>query len=312
MWRTILIGQGERLSVKNKQLIVHGKEDIKIPIEDIYSIVIENRMLSITSPTITALTDEGVHVLFCDEKHLPVSLVLPLNTHYRVLSVLKKQIYMEQDFKDKIWQKIIRAKILNQAEVLELCERNETVIQHLKKYSDEVIEGDLRNREGLAAKLFFREMYGAEFIRMNDDVINSALNYGYAVIRACVSRTLVAYGFNCAIGIHHIGEYNPFNLADDLMEPLRPIVDYWVDNNIYDLNDYLTKSNRIGLVSLVNRTVLCDNKHTKLRYAIDRYINSFVTCIDRRDVSYLRIPQILELGEETEDEQQIYANNSLF
>jgi len=312
MWRTIIISGSEKLKVSNKQLVICGEQEITIPIEDIYSVVIENRLLSVSIQTITELTGAGVHVLFCDERHLPVSLLLPLNTHYRVLSVLKKQILMNREFKDILWKSIIKAKITNQIRVLEFCGKYGSSIHNLEKYAEEIIEGDLHNREGVAAKVFFREMYGAEFIRMKDDAINAALNYGYAIIRASVSRTLVAYGFNCAIGIHHIGEYNPFNLADDIMEPIRPIVDLWVENNSDSLIEGLTKENRKGLIGLINRSVTCDNKKTKLRYAIDRYINSFVTCIDKGDVCALKPPILNDLGEETEDEQQIYAYSSLF
>lgn len=232
MWRTLIITQGEKISVKDNWLIVETPESSnKIPVSDLYSIVVDNRQTYLTVAAITRLTNEGVHIIYCDEKHNPVSVIMPLNTHYRPLNVLKKQLALSQGFKDVMWQEIIKAKIENQAEVLKLQNCSMDVYRHLHKFIKEVTVGDKTNREGLSAKMFFRALYGSEFVRMADDVINAALNYGYAIIRSAVSKTLVAYGYNCVLGIHHISETNPFNLAEDLMEPLRPIVDLWVDNN---------------------------------------------------------------------------------
>lgn len=115
------------------------------------------------------------------------------------------------------------------------------VCERMQQLAQEVLSGDTGNREGIAAKMFFRNFYGCDFIRFENDIINIALNYGYAVIRSSVARSLCAYGYNCALGIHHINEANPFNLADDLMEPLRPLADIWVWQNNEDLVDTLTK-----------------------------------------------------------------------
>lgn len=295
MWRTVIISQGEKLGLRNNRLVVNGDKEVEIPIEDLYSVLIDNQQTFITVGVMTAMTDAGVHVILCNEKHIPVTLILPLNTHYRAYNVLKKQLALEDEFKKIIWQKIIQAKIVNQAQVLKIAGCSKGVIDHLLKYREEVTLGDLRNREGLAAKMFFRELYGSEFIRLEDDVINYALNYGYAIIRSAVSKTLTAYGYNCALGIHHIGDYNPYNLADDMMEPLRPIVDLWVDKNRDDLLDELTRKNRLELIGLVNCYVMCDNKKTRLRYAVDKYTNSFTTCLDKRDPDKLKIPVIIGL-----------------
>jgi CRISPR-associated protein Cas1 len=303
MWRTVIVSRGEKLSLRNSRLVVNGDPDIEIPIEDIYSVLIDNRQTFLTVGAMTALTDAGVHLVLCNEKHVPVSLLLPLNTHYRAYNVLRKQIDMEEDFKDSIWQKVVQAKISNQAHVLKIARCSKDVANHLIRFSNEVVPGDLHNREGLAAKMFFKEIYGSGFIRMEDDVINAALNYGYTIIRSAVSKTLTAYGYNCALGIHHIGDYNAFNLADDMMEPLRPIVDLWVDKNKEDLFDELTKQNRNELVGLVNCYVLWDNKKTRLRYAIDKFINSFTTCIERRDANKLKIPLIIGLEKEDREDE---------
>ena len=169
-------------------------------------------------------------------------------------------------------------------------------MERLLQLREEVVAGDEGNREGIGAKWFFRSLYGADFIRMHDDGINAALNYGYAILRSAVGKTLTAYGYNCTMGVHHINEANPFNLADDLMEPLRPIVDLWVDEHQEELVDELTKEVRLELINLTNQTVLFDNKKMRMRYAIDKYISSFTSALEKGNPKLLKIPILLNLA----------------
>lgn len=265
----------------------------KVPIEDIYSIVLDNNRSTISSAAVTAITLAGAHILVCNEKHMPQSVIYPLNTHYRPLNVVKKQLEMSDEFKDKIWQLIIQGKIRNQARVMELCRIPREKSGRMYRFAEEVIPGDRGNREGIAAKWFFRAIYGSAFIRHADDAINAALNYGYAVIRSAVGKTLTAYGYNCVIGLHHINEKNPFNLADDMMEPLRPMVDFWVDQNSEELAGSLSQDNRKELVNLINQPIWQDNKRMSLRNAIDRYISSLTTAIERQNPKFIKIPMII-------------------
>lgn len=293
MWRTLIINTAERVKLKDNWLIVeaeHGEE--RIPVEELYSVVIDNQATMLSVGAINALTENNVHILYCGGKHLPESIILPYNTHYSPLAVVKRQLEWDSAFCDKMWEKIIKAKIKNQAAVLKMCERSRSVTAQLLQYADEVEPGDPANREGLAAKVFFRELYGSAFIRMNDDAINAALNYGYAIIRSSVAKTLCAYGFNPVIGIHHIGSQNPFNLADDLMEPLRPLVDMWVDINHDDLIDTLSKDNRKRLVNLVNEVMEFDGKNMKVRNAIDKYVSCFTGCVNQKNTKKFDIPKI--------------------
>ncbi len=294
MFRTVVVNFGEKISVKDNWVVVTaGDEDRRIPLEDIYSIVIDNPITCITAPAITKLTDNGTHILVCNEKHLPVSIILPQNNHYRPLNVIRKQIDMSVDFKNQLWDKIIKAKIINQSKTLKLCGCKKEIYNRLLDFSEEVIDGDEGNREAVAAKMFFREMYGSSFIRMADDAINAALNYGYSIIRSAFCKTLVSYGYNCVLGIHHINESNPFNLADDLMEPLRPIIDMWVDDNIEDLVDSITRQQRNELASITNNLILWNGKQMRIRNAIDKYVSSLTTAIDKNNADLLKIPEII-------------------
>ena len=293
MWRTLIINSAERIRLKENWIVVeteNGEE--RIPVNELYSLVIDNQMTTLSVGAINALTEYGVHILYCGKKHLPESVILPYNTHYSPLAVVKKQLEWDEAFCDKIWEKVIKAKIRNQANVLKMCGRSNSVIQGLLQFADEVQPGDPGNREGLAAKMFFRELYGSAFIRMNDDAINSALNYGYAIVRSSVAKTLCAYGFNPVIGIHHIGRQNPFNLADDLMEPLRPLVDMWVDMNHETLNGELSKYDKRELVNLVNAVMEYDGKNMKVRNAVDKYICNFTGCVNNKSTIKFEVPVI--------------------
>ena len=141
--------------------------------------------------------------------------------------------------------------------------------------------------------MFFRNLYGTNFIRFSDDDTNAILNYGYAIIRSGVAKSLVAHGFNCVIGVHHISETNEFNLADDFMEPLRPLVDEWIAKNPDSLSEGLTKFVKNELVGLVNSEVLFDGKKMKVRYAIDSMVKSFVTALETQNPNRLVLPEIL-------------------
>ena len=294
MFRTVTVYSGEKVSVKQNWMVVSGADgEHRLPVEDIYSVVIDNRQTLLTAPFITTLTKAGAHILICDEKHLPASVILPQSIHYHPLTVMRKQIALPEDIKDKLWDRIARQKILNQAKVLELCGGKRERCARLRELAEEVKDGDAGNREGIAARIFFHELYGYEFVRFYDDAINAALNYGYTVIRSAVAKTLTAYGYNCVLGLHHINEANPFNLADDIMEPLRPIVDMWVSDNHEDLVDTLTKQQRNELAALVNQLVLWDGKKMRLRNALDKYVSSLTTAVNNLSPAKLKLPEMI-------------------
>ncbi len=249
MWRTVIISSGERLNIKDNWLIVYSqKGETKVPVDDLYSVVIENRSAMLSVSVLTTLTQAGTHIIFCDANHLPTTISLPLNNHYRPYSVVKKQIEMSQVFRDCLWQKIVVQKIKNQSLCLKYVGVETKRYKEIEDISLKVKVGDITNREAVAAKKYFPYLFGVTFRRSDDDITNSALNYGYAIIRSSVAKTLASYGFNGAIGLHHISETNPFNLADDIMEPLRPIVDMWVDQEGENLFETLTYHNRRDLI----------------------------------------------------------------
>ncbi len=293
MFRTLYVTSGERLSVSANWLVVEADgESKKIPVEDIQTLILDNVHACLSVYTWQSLAKHDVNVVLCDEKHLPCCSLLALNQHYRPYGVLKKQMALTQEFKDLLWQKIVKVKIENQNSALKLRCVPQEVTDRMQQLASEVLLGDIGNREGIAAKMFFRNFYGYNFLRFEEDVINAALNFGYAIIRSAVARSLCAYGYNCCLGIHHINENNAFNLADDFMEPLRPLVDLWVFRHNDELVDALTKSNRVGLANIINDEVIMVGKMMKLYNAIDKYVASFTTAIDNADKNKLLLPYL--------------------
>ena len=295
MWRSVIIYNGERLSVQDDWLVVSFEDNTvkRIPLEDLYCVVIDNKNLTVTVPTLSLLAKHRIHLILTDEKHLPVSQMYPLNTNYHCYRVLKKQLDMSEEFKGEIWKLIIRKKIENQATCLENAWTERAVVNRLRELALEVLAHDVGNREGICAKLFFRNLYGTDFIRFTDDETNAVLNYGYAIIRSGVAKSLVAHGFNCVMGVHHISETNEFNLADDFVEPLRPLVDDWVAKNSECLTEGMSKYVKNELVNLVNSEVLFDGKTMKARYAIDSMVKSFVTALETQNPNRLVLPDIM-------------------
>lgn len=268
-------------------------EERKIPLEDIFCIVVDNRTLAITVPLLVKLAQYQINLITTDERHLPVSQTLPFNTHYRCFKVFKDQMQMSDSFRNESWKRIVTAKILNQSIVLEAAMVDPLVVERMRELAGEVVINDSGNREGIAAKMFFRNLYGSGFVRFADDKINAALDYGYAIIRSGLSKTLVAYGFNCMLGIHHISETNAFNLSDDFMEPFRPLVDEWIVNHPDLVEEGLVKETKAGLINLLNDEISFDGKRTKVRYSFDQMIRSWVTAIMQNNASQLIMPQVI-------------------
>ena len=295
MFRIVYVAKGESITVTDNWLVIkdeHGKES-KVPVDDIYTLFLENVHIRISVYALQYLSNSGVNIVCCNAKNMPACMVQPFSMHYRPYGVLKKQLALTTSFKNLIWQWIVKAKIMNQYFVAKAVGVEKVVVERLRQLADEVLPGDTGNREAIAAKMFFRNFYGCDFIRFADDILNCALNFGYTIMRSAVARALTSYGYNCALGVHHINEANAFNLADDFMEPFRPLVDQWVREHNDELVDELSKQNKLGLINLLNAEVNWNNKIMKLHNALDRYVASFITAIDSADVNKLLIPRII-------------------
>ncbi len=224
-WRSVVITRPAKLSLKSGSLVITQNGDVaRVPLEDMGVVVLDHSEIELNTALLSALAEEGVTTLTVGRSHMPNGALLPYLPHSRALKVMTAQLGLSLPEKKRLWQRIVQFKTLNQAETLSGL-GNEERAARLRKFSSGVRSGDPDNVEATVAAIYFRAMFGSDFCRSQDRFYNSALNYGYAVIRATIARSLVAHGFLPAFGIFHHNEQDSFNLADDLIEPYRPLLD---------------------------------------------------------------------------------------
>ncbi len=224
--RTLFFSHAVCLSTRHKQLVIFSKEtqeETLVPIEDIGFVIVENALVSLTIPLINELTDNNCALIFCNEKHLPFSMTMPLDCNEIQSQLFSAQINAKLPVKKKCWKQIVEYKIKNQGLVLKKYDLDFT---RLVDFSKCVKSGDPTNMESQAAKFYWDNLFGKKWSRDRfGDFPNNYLNYGYAILRAATARALVGSGLLPTLGIHHHNKYNAYCLADDLMEPYRPFID---------------------------------------------------------------------------------------
>lgn len=288
----ILVGSDAKIHIKDKQLFLeklNTSEEIDYPLEDINSIVIESQQSIISTKTITDLAEHNIATFFCDQSHLPNTQVLSFNGHYKNLLIYNIQTQCPKPLQKRLWQSIIKQKISNQAKALNLCNIKNDIDQLVSQVSS----GDTNNIESVAALKYFKLMFGKDFSRNQISLINSALDYGYSIIRGAIARSVVAHGLITFLGLHHCNQLNAFNLVDDLIEPFRPIVDLFVFNNFADSQENeLNRNMKQSLIGLLNADVLVSDKKYSLSYAVDMMVSSFVDSMSK-NINKLLLPDIL-------------------
>ena len=224
--QTLFFSHPARLSLKDNQLVITLKDSNELitrPIEDIGFVVIENQQIIFTIPLLNELVHNNVSVILCDAKGMPSSMLMGLNNNATQAESLKYQLNVSEPMRKQAWKQIVEQKIRNQAAVLD-----KLGIEHhnLKACYSSVLSGDTSNREGIAARQYWTQLFGKDFRREREGLPpNNLLNYGYAVLRAATARALIGSGLLPALGLFHRNRYNAFPLADDVMEPYRPYVD---------------------------------------------------------------------------------------
>lgn len=288
-YRNVMITTPCRIHCKHGQLIVQGDASASFPIEDLLSVLIESRQCTITTAALAALTEEGVTVFACDEKHIPCAITLPFARHSRQLEITRIQLGWTQPVRNRWWQQIVQAKIRNQAECLALCGCCEGAAL-LRSRAAGVRSGDRENREATAAALYFPALFGEGFTRGEEsDTRNAALNYGYAILRGCMTRCLAVYGFLPWLGLHHNSTLNAWNLADDMMEPYRPVVDLFVASQVREDAPLDTRL-KSCLFNLLNMDIRSGGQRHSIAYAMERQVQSL-----RSDAKMLGLPELMPL-----------------
>ena len=291
-FKSVYIANPARLTVRREQLVIAQDSEVTIPMEDITSLMVESRQVSITSATLQKLAEYEVTVYFCDEQHLPSALLLPLNSHCRQLKVLQAQIALTKPRQKQLWQQIVAAKISNQAKCLELLQNHNYL--YLRTLAKQVRPGDPANLEAMAAAFYFPNLFGVNFTRELPCLANSALNYGYSIVRGAVARNLVTRGLEPCLGIFHHNQLNQFNLADDLMEPLRPLVDLFVASELKSEDEELTPTIKKQLFNLTNYMLKQGAKRYRLISAIGKISDNFKRALtDKSEI--LELPELIPL-----------------
>ena len=292
--RIVGIEQRSYLYKKNQQLVVEQDHCIQwtVPIEDLGALVLSDPAIVVSQSLVIACLEAGAVIIFCDRRHMPASVLLPLDGHSLHARVLETQIGVTKPVKKRLWKQIIARKIKHQAIVLD---RFQSQPKPLLAMSGRVKSGDPENLEAQAAKYYWKNLFPSDFQRNPDGSgINACLNYGYAILRAAIARAICATGLHPALGIHHCNQYNAMQLADDLIEPLRPMV----DTAVYELlasNDGkelpLDSDTKQCLLSIAASECIIGDTQLPLMVALSRYAASLKKVFEGNARS-LEIPSI--------------------
>lgn len=286
-WRVVVITNRCKLEYRLGFLVCRGEETKKIYLNEISTLIIESTAVSLTSALLCELMNNKTNVIFCDEKHNPNSQLLPLNSRHDDSGMIKKQITWTKLDKDYVWKLIIENKIYQQAKFLQ--ELGNEKFELLKSYIPEVAFGDETNREGHSAKVYFNALFGLDFKRGGCDFINSALNYGYAILLSAINREVVSAGYLTQLGVKHCNEFNHFNLSCDLMEPFRPLVDRKV---YFAKRTEFSSDFKFELCDILNENVLILGKVYSVSDAISIYVRRILNALSTsnfEDVAFFEV-----------------------
>lgn len=292
--RTLYFGSQAYLHTRNEQLVIekHAEDEcISIPIEDVGLIILDNPQLTLTSTVLSKLLEKNVGVITCDKSHHPTGMLLNLDGNTLQQKIFAAQIEASQPLKKKLWQQTVRAKIINQADLLRRVQRSGAL--SLRNLAKEIKSGDAENHEAQAAALYWKQLFVPE-IKFQRNRFgfppNNLLNYGYAVLRGLVARSIVGSGLLPTLGIFHRNQYNAYCLADDIMEPYRPFVDMLVVSifNADSPSSDISQDQKKTLLSLPVMDVLMKGQRSPLMTAVQRTTASLARCFQEKsqNISY--------------------------
>lgn len=292
-WRILQITKPCRLSIKDKQLLYAPQEgsELKIPLEDISALILENKQISFSNYLFSELSEYNIVLFSCDSSHLPSGVFFPFHNHSRYSEISWLQIEMSEPLKKRIWQEIVKSKINNQAHCLEIF--NYPNSQKLKEIAKLVQSGDNKNSEAFAAGIYWKSLFDNFTRNDENDIRNCALNYGYAIIRGCMARAIVGAGLLPCFGVHHANKLNQFNLVDDMMEPLRPFVDYQVNKINFEGIAILDTNIKNELLKILVQNCIIGGEEINLLKTCELMAVSLVKSIKNKDAKYMELP-ILE------------------
>lgn len=289
--KTLLFTNKCSITTSNEQLIITTEDRNRtIPIEDIGYVIIDHSEAYISIPAINKLIAHNCACIICDEKHLPNGMLLNLNSHHIQQEIFKYQIEASNPLKKQLWQQTIVEKIKNQGLLLKAITGLDNTFDYL---AGKVLSGDTTNMEAVAANFYWKSFFEIDFKRERfGDYPNNFLNYGYAILRAATARALSGSGLLNTLGIHHKSKYNAFALADDIMEPFRPVVDEAVYALMKEYEEQeLTTEIKAKLLDLLTRTVYFKNEKSPLMVALQKTASSLQQCYsgERKKINYPKL-----------------------
>lgn len=292
-WRSVVVSRPAKLRREHYSLAIEQEQTAFVPFEDIAVIVLNHREITLTHPVLSACAEYGIGLYATGNNHQPAGVFLPFLSHSRTTRMMRKQLDIARPLAKQVWAAIIRRKIENQAQCLSLCGNDGA--DRLASYARRVRSGDPDNLEGQAAAFYFAHLYGPRFYRGQENWANAALNYGYAVLRGAIARGLVAHGLHPTIGLFHDSEQNAFNLADDLIEPFRALVDLHVAKNPASTQGDLSSADKAALVALLNVDVGMPQGRMSVLSAIEYTVESLVRIYENEDKEDLHLPTLIGL-----------------
>jgi len=288
-WRVVVISSRCKLDYCMNYMVIRSEETQRILLDEIAVLLLENTAVSMTGCLLSSLIEKKIKVIFCDSSRSPQSELLPYYGAHNCSLRIKQQIAWTEDTKKHVWTRIVKKKILNQSRLLLKWDKDKEAGM-LRGYTNELKEGDISNREGHAAKVYFNALFGKEFTRSDDEnPINSALNYGYSLILSAFNREVVANGYLTQLGLAHDNQFNQFNFSCDLMEPFRILIDQEVKMSI---PESFGKEEKHKLVNVLNHTYRIRDAEQTLLNAIKIYTKSVCDALEDDNPELIRFVEI--------------------
>lgn len=300
VWRSVIISQPAKLKRENFALLVEQEQSARVPFEDIAVIVLNNREITLTHPVLSACAEYGIGLYATGDNHQPSGVFLPFQSHSRATRMLRLQFDLDKPTGKRAWAAIVQSKIANQAYAMRTLNAGDH--ERLESYARRVRSGDTGNMEAQASAYYFPRLFGRGFHRSAEGWANAALDYGYAVMRGACARALVAHGMLPTVGLFHSSEQNAFNLADDLIEPYRPIVDLHVATcRKSDDEQELTPADKTALVSLLNVDVGMPRGVMSVLASVEQAAESLARLYDGGSELVLELPRLIGLSQHRYD-----------
>lgn len=300
-WKVVHLTKACKIKIKSENLVLYFYEDdqeVKVTIKDIDFILFDNTQFSVTGKVLELLAKNNIATLFIDEEFTPCGIYTPYFQHSTMTEIAHTQISISKEFKNIVWKQIIQSKLQNQAKVLEKFKIKNHV--ELKSLSEQVQLYDKNNDEAQGARIYWKSLFGIKDFKREQgakDIINSMLNYGYAIVRATIARSISASGLLPIFGIWHQNKYNAFNLVDDLIEPFRPFVDLYIKllKKEYKNKIIMDVELKRKIVAILNFEYVDINKGTtNLPKAIEIFVINYKKAMLQDNACLIKFPTINE------------------